>query len=148
MNRLNQVKRMTQMIQSNQSISAIYISTSLGKSSISLTFFWKTFDFIDLFLGNVRFRWPFGIFWINSIDSIIPIPKSQSTQLPTFWKWIYSVTDQLAWKRNWSDSINFAEKWIYSNQSIQSSWIVYKSSHKQSDIVQGYDWRMERVRQL
>ena len=38
MNRLNQFKRMTQMIQSNQSINWVYVDL-----------FWKVFDFTDLF---------------------------------------------------------------------------------------------------
>ena len=45
-NRLKQVKRMTQMIQSNQSIHSIYAP------------FWKIY-FVDLFLENARFRWCF-----------------------------------------------------------------------------------------
>ena len=100
MNRLNEVERMTQIIQSNQSINSICMLTFFGKSSISLTFFWKTFDLVDLF-------W---IFWINSIDSIISVAQSQSTQSPTLWKRIHSVTNQLTWKRNRNDSVNCAEK--------------------------------------
>ena len=81
-----------------------------GKHSISLTFFWKTYDFVDLF-------W---IFWINSI---IPIPQSQSTQSHTLWKRNDSVTNQLTWKRNRINSINFAEK-INRFKSIDSvEWL-------------------------
>ena len=58
-NRLNHVKRMAQMIQSNQSISPIYMVDLFWKifyfvdlfwkRSISLTLFWEAFDFVDLF---------------------------------------------------------------------------------------------------
>ena len=67
----------------------IYVDL-FGKPSISLTFFGKRSISFDLF----------GIFWINSIDSIIPIPQSQSTQWPSLWKRIDSITNQLTWKRN------------------------------------------------
>ena len=59
MNRLNQVKGMTQMIKSNQSINSIYMLAFIVKSSISLTFLGKTFNFVELFLRIVRFRCPF-----------------------------------------------------------------------------------------
>ena len=49
MNRPNQFKMMSQMIQSNKSINSIYVYVGIfWKTSISLTFFWKTSDFVDL----------------------------------------------------------------------------------------------------
>ena len=71
------------------------------------------FDFVDIF----------GIFWINSIDSVIPVPQSQATQSPTLWKQIESVTNQLKWKTNWIDSINFAKnESIQINQLSRTDW--------------------------
>ena len=107
MNRLNQVKK-TQMVQSNQSTQ--YICWPFGKSSISC---WPFFVKRSISLTF------FGIFWINSIDSIIPVPQSQSTQSPTLWKRIDSVTK---W-RNRIDSINFAKKeLIQINQLSRVDW--------------------------
>ena len=111
MNRLNQVKRMTQMIQSTQSMDLIYQLNQLNSIQY----------FVDLFWENHLFRWPFSektfdffdlfwIFWINSIDSIKPVPKNLSTQSPILWKRIDSVTNQLTWEKNWINSINFPEK--------------------------------------
>ena len=85
---------------------------SLGKVPFCWPFL-QNVRFCWLFWGNDRFRWPFlGIFWINSIDLMIimPVPQSQSTQSLTLWKQIDSVTNQLTWKWDWIDSINFAEK--------------------------------------
>ena len=82
---------------------------SISKLNVLLNFFLKTFDFAHLF----------SIFWINWIDSIMLVAQSQSTQSPTLWKRIDSMTNQLAWKTNWINSINFAEKWIDSNQPIR-----------------------------
>ena len=57
-NRLNQVKGMTEMTQSKPSINSIYADL-FGKSSISLAFLWKLRSTSLIFLGNVRFLWPF-----------------------------------------------------------------------------------------
>ena len=48
MNRRNEVKRMTQMIQSNQSINSIYMLTVFGKHFISLIFFLENVHFFHL----------------------------------------------------------------------------------------------------
>ena len=100
---------------------------SVNQLNIYVDIFGKTFYSVDLFcktLISLTFLW---IFWINSNDSIIPIPQSQSIHSPTLWKRIDSVTNQLTSKGNWINSINFAEKGIDSNQSTQSSLMVYKS---------------------
>ena len=83
---------------------------------------------------NVRLRWPFLVYWTNSIDLIIPVPQSQSTQSPTLWIRIDSVTNQLTWKTDWINSTNFAEKWVDSNQSTQSRWLVHKSGYCAVDL--------------
>ena len=73
--------------------------------------FGKTY-FLDLFLENVRFHWPFFldmIFWINAIDSIIPVPQSQSTQLPTQWKEL-TQSPIKSEKELWINSIHFSKK--------------------------------------
>ena len=62
--------------------------------------FLKTFHFVDLF----------RISWINWIDSTIPDAQTQLTQSTSLWKRIDSITNQLSWKRNWINLINFAEK--------------------------------------
>ena len=50
MNRLNQVKGMTQMIQPNQSINLIYTYVDLfWEIFYFVGLFWKTFNFVDLF---------------------------------------------------------------------------------------------------
>ena len=52
MNGLNQVKRMTQLIQSNQSINSIYILSFL-EILYFVGLFWKILYFVvDLFLGK------------------------------------------------------------------------------------------------
>ena len=97
MNGLNQVKGMTQMIQSNQPINSIYMMTFFGKSPISLAFFgkrsilftfsWETFDFVDLFLGNRRsagLKWALATSW-NRIGSDGCLRKSgASSRRKTF----------------------------------------------------------------
>ena len=60
MNRLNQVKRMILLIQSNQSINPIYLLTFFGKSSISLTFFGKcsiSLNFFEKHLISLTLSW-------------------------------------------------------------------------------------------
>ena len=91
----------------------IYICCRLGKHDISLTFFWKTFDFIDFF----------EIFWINSIDSIIPVPQSQSTQSPTSWKGMTQSPITSLEKRTESIKSMFREKEsIQINQLSRVEW--------------------------
>ena len=144
MSRLHRVKGMIQVIQSNQSISSNYVDR-----------FWEIFYFVELFFGkrSILFNvfqkklnaFPFFekrpisltffFFGKRSISltflwgyfkSIQLIQSYQS--LTTLWKRIDSVTNQPTWKRNWIDSIHFAEKWIDSSQTTQSSWFVYKSA--------------------
>ena len=98
-------------IQSSQRTDSYDSIKSINQLKIYVDLFWEIFNFVHLF----------GIFWINSIDTIIPAPQSQSTQSPTLWKRIDSVTNQLTWERNWIDSINFAEKmnWFKSINSVE-----------------------------
>ena len=86
----------TQSIHKNNSNDSIKSINSIGTL---LTFF-----------GNPSFPSHFWHFWINWIDSIMPVTQSHSTQSPALWKRIDSITNQLVWKRKWTDSINFAEK--------------------------------------
>ena len=87
---MNQLTRITQMIQSNKLINSIYC--------------WP-------FSENLRVRWLFLVFFlINRIYSIIPVAQSQSTQSPILWERIDWITNQLARKRKWINSISFATK--------------------------------------
>ena len=89
---------MARMIQSNQSIKSKYMLNFLENLLVR----WP-------FLGNIRFCWLFlGYFESNPL--IQSYQSRQSTQSPTLWKRIESVTNQLTWKRNWINSTNFAEK--------------------------------------
>ena len=73
---------------------------SINQLNLYVELFRKTFGFVDIF----------ELFWINWVHSITPVAQNQSTQSPTVWKRIDSITNQLAWKRNWINSINFMEK--------------------------------------
>ena len=65
---------------SNQSINSIYMLTFFGKSSISLPFFWKTFDFVDLcwhFWDILnQFNWFYHTSPSKSIDSVTYFMKA------------------------------------------------------------------------
>ena len=74
MNRLNQVKRMTQFIQSNQSINQIYILTS----------FWKT-HFVDFFFGKRSISLTF----FGYFESIQLIQSYQSLKVSRFSHLLY-----------------------------------------------------------
>ena len=62
------------------------------------------------------------------IDSVKWVTQSLSTQSPSKWQSIDSVTNQLTWILNPIDSVNFGKKWIDSKLSTQSNRIVYKSA--------------------
>ena len=115
MNRLDQVKRMTQMIQFNQSINSIYMLTFFGRP-ISLTF-----------LENVRFRWPF---WdtLNQFNGFNRTTPSKSIGSVTYFmktNWLSHRSTHLEKELNQFNQ--FCGKWIDPNQSTQSSWLVWKS---------------------
>ena len=93
---------------SNDSIKSIdqlnILLTVFGKTSISLIVFGKSSISLTVL----------SIFWFNWIKSIILVAQSiDSTTYPVETNW--SITNQLTWKRNWINSINFIEK----NESVQ-----------------------------
>ena len=115
-NRLNQVKSMTQMLQSNQSINSIYMLTFLeslfhlpflGKRSISLIF-WGYFESIQFILSYQSLK-------VNRLSHLLYV--NQLT---------YSPINSLGKGTELIQAI-LRKKWIASNQSTQSSWMVFKS---------------------
>ena len=101
---------------SNHSIESInqliiYVDHFLAKPSTSFTF---------SFRGNLLSRWPFwGIFWINSIESIIPAPQSQLDSAPLYGtNWLRHPSTQLLKELN---RLNPLKEWIYLIQPTQSS---------------------------
>ena len=77
MNRLNQVKRLTQMFQSNQSINS-YILTVLWRPSFSLTFFGKHSMPLTFFrISFNQFNWFNHTSPSKSIDSVTYFMKTK-----------------------------------------------------------------------
>ena len=123
-------QKMTQIIQSDQSINSKHMLTCYGNSSFLLTFYLENIRFRWPFLENVRFCWTFlGFFnqfnWFNhaspskSIDSVTLFMKTN---------WLGHQSTHL--ERNWIALVNLAEEWVNLNQSTQSSWLVYKPGCK------------------
>ena len=126
MDRLNQFKGMTQMIQSNQSTQYI-CWRFFGKSSISLIF-WKTFNFVDLFGKR-----SISLTFLGYFGSIQLIQSYQSLKVDRLSQLLYEneLTQSLInLLGKWTESIQsiLQRKWIDSSQSTQSSWLVYKSA--------------------
>ena len=80
--------------------------------------FWETFYFVDLFWETFDFVDLFGTFWINSIDSIIPVPQSHFfmktnwlTRQPTQLEKELNRFNQFCGKMHWFKSINSVD-WL------------------------------------
>ena len=104
MNKLNQLTRTTQMIQSNQSINNILLT----------------------FLENLRFRWPFFQHFSNRLNWFNQTSHSKSIDSITYFmktNWLYHQSTHLEKELNQFNQ--FCKKWIDSNQSTQWSWLVY-----------------------
>ena len=117
--------------QSTHKNNSNYSIKSINELNILLTFLKKTFDFVDLHLEKLRFRWPFfSIFWINWTDSIIPVTQSINS-ITYFMKtnWLNHQSSRLEKELNQFNQF-CRKKWINSNQSTQSSWLVHQSGHE------------------
>ena len=114
--RLNQLTRITQMIQSNQSIKSIYML----KTFDFVHLFWKIFDFVDLYM----------IF--NQLNSL---NHYQSLKVNRLNHVLYENElnhQSTHFNKELNQFSHFWGKWINSNQSTHSSCLVYKSTYQRS----------------
>ena len=83
MNRLNQLTKITRMIQPNQSINSIYCNF-FWKPSISLVdIFWEAFDFVDLclaFFESIELIQSYQSFKVNRLNPLLY--ENKLTQSP------------------------------------------------------------------
>ena len=99
-----------------------------GKRPISLTFYWETFDFVDIFLDILnQFNWFNHTSPSKSIDSSHLIYENELTQsqINSLGKGIESIQSILR------------KEWIDSNQPTHSSWLVYMSERASLPIYGG-----------
>ena len=89
---------------------------SINQLNLYVDLFWKTFDFVDLFefFESIEFIQSHQSLKINRLNH--PLYENELTQSPinSPGKGTESI-QSILWKR-----------WIDSNQSTQSSWLVYK----------------------